>query len=126
MAQSVLPGIERPSYWRRLYSPSPSLSCSQAGNPALVSLLYFPRSDQSMDALKSTHKQGEGLLVLGDLLFGKRIGLYADAKILVSQQVPNTRIAAPLCGDDRVRHSLADKGEGASKRHRGKGVVVPW
>jgi hypothetical protein len=105
MAQSVLPGIERPSYWRRLHSPSPSLSCSQAGKPAPVSLLYFPRSERSMDALESTHKQGEGLLVLGDLLFGQRIGLYADTKVLVSQEVLNTRIAAPLCGDVRGQDS---------------------
>jgi hypothetical protein len=37
-----------------------------------------------MNASERTHKQGEGLLVLGDLLFGQRIGLYANAKVFVS------------------------------------------
>lgn len=59
-----------------------------------------------MDASESTHKQGEGLLVLGDLLFGQRIGLYADAKVLVSQEVPNTRNRRPaLRGHSRPTDS---------------------
>lgn len=39
-----------------------------------------------MDASRSTHKQGEGLLVLGDLLFGQRIGLHAGTKVLSVKQ----------------------------------------
>lgn len=39
-----------------------------------------------MHASRSTHKQGEGLLVLGNLLFGQRIGLYAGAKVLSVKQ----------------------------------------
>lgn len=51
-----------------------------------------------MHASESTHKQGEGLLVLGNLVFGQRIGLYANAKVFVSEggQIPGS--LAPQSG----------------------------
>lgn len=81
MAQDLLSKIERSSYRERLHAPSPSLSCSQAGKRPR-SVYCFSDRGLSIHASEGTHKQGEGLLVLGDLLFGQRIGLYAGAKVL--------------------------------------------
>lgn len=77
-----------------------------------------------MDASRSTHKQGEGLLILGDLLFGQRIGLYAGTKVLSvkqSQMPESLPRKAGLFESNKLEQSRR-----GGKAEAILGILVPW
>lgn len=82
---------------------------------------YFSDRRLSMHASRSTHKQGKGLLVLGDLLFGQRIGLYAGAKVLSVKQsrMPESLPRKAGLFESNKTRAEQERGEAQSRNNSG-------
>ena len=118
MAPELLLEIEHSRYRKKTARTIAILVLFKSGKPHRLVYCFSDRR-LSMHASRSTHKQGECLLVLGDLLFGQRIGLYAGAKLLSVKAVPNARIAAPQSGVIRVQQTRAEQERGHSGSNSG-------
>lgn len=82
-----------------------------------------------MHASESTYKQGEGLLVLGNLLFGQRIGLYAEYKGTRQPKRPKYPGSLPRKeGAFKVNRfvQIGEEGGGGNKSESKFRVFVPW
>lgn len=123
MAPELLLEIEHSRYRKKTARTIAILVLFKSGKPHRLVYCFSDRR-LSMHASRSTHKQGECLLVLGDLLFGQRIGLYAGAKLLSVKQ-------SQMPGSLPRKAGLFESNKFEQSRRGGTaeaivGMVVPW